>query len=110
MSAAPLLHDALEHFRNAIANAGLNPPDTIEADGALHRFASNGKRSDLAGWYVLHGDGVPAGAFGCWRSGLAENWRADIGRTLTNAERERMESMRRQREQAERERHAEAAR
>ena len=106
--------DATHEFREAIRAAGLTPPEEIQADGELHRFPSNGKRSDLAGWYVLHGDGVPAGAFGCWRSGLAENWRADIGRTLTNAEREqhrqRMESMRRQREQAERERHAEAAR
>lgn len=97
--------DATHQFREAIRAAGLAPPEAIEADGELHRFASNGKRSDLAGWYVLHADGVPAGAFGCWRSGLTENWHADIGRTLTDAERERqrqrIEAAKRKREQAE---------
>ena len=48
----------LEQFRGAIRSAGLNPPDMIEPDGNLHRFASNGKRSDNAGWYVFHDDGV----------------------------------------------------
>jgi putative DNA primase/helicase len=26
---------------------------------------------------------IPAGAFGCWRGGVSETWRADIGRELT---------------------------
>ena len=78
MSAVP---DAVEQFRDAIRAAGLVPPDTIEADGELHRFASNGKRGDLAGWYTLHGDGIPAGSFGCWRLGLSESWCANIGRS-----------------------------
>jgi putative DNA primase/helicase len=104
--------DAQLKFRSAIESAGLTPPDAIEADGELHRFASNGKRSDLAGWYVLHGDGIPAGVFGCWRTGLSETWRADIGRRLTDAEREQqrqsIEAARRKREQAEQTQHAEA--
>src|SRR3984893_10863324 len=74
------MHEAIEQFRAAIHKAGLNPPKVIEPDGKLHRFASNGKRSDDAGWYVLHADGIPAGAFGDWRGGLSETWRADIGR------------------------------
>lgn len=105
--------DFVQQFRDAIRNAGLTPPDAIKADGELHRFASNGKRGDLAGWYVLHADGIPAGSFGCWRAGITESWHADIGRSLTGAERElhlrRTESAKRQREQAERERHADAA-
>ncbi len=80
------MHDAADRFRAALRAAGLNPPDRIEADGKLRRFASSGKRGDDAGWYVLHGDGIPAGAFGCWRSGISESWRADIGRSLTPAE------------------------
>ena len=88
MSAAPYFRDAVEQFRDAICAAGLTPPKAIEADGELHRFSSNGKRGDLAGWYVLHGDGIPAGVFGDWRSGLSETWRADIGRGLTDDERE----------------------
>jgi putative DNA primase/helicase len=105
--------DFLHQFREAIRSAGLTPPDVIEADGELHRFSSNGKRGDTAGWYVLHLDGVPAGAFGCWRSGVTQKWHADIGRELTDAEREeqrrRMESAKRQIEKVAREQHAAAA-
>ena len=54
--------DATHQFREAIRATGLTPPEAIEADGELHRFASNGIRSDLAGWYVLHADGVAARA------------------------------------------------
>lgn len=92
----------VEQFRNAIQATGLTPPEVIEADGKLHRFASNGKRTDDAGWYLLHGDGIPAGSFGDWRTGLSQTWRADIGRILTPAEeaehQAKMEAIRRERE------------
>ena len=92
----------IEQFRAAIHKAGLRAPAVIEPDGKLHRFASNGKRSDDAGWYVFHDDGIPAGAFGDWRDGLSETWRADIGRRLSPQEeaahRARVEAMRRERE------------
>ena len=81
------MNNAIDQFQAAIAGTGLTPPDTIRADGALHRFSSNGKRADDSGWYVLHAGDVPAGAFGCWRSGMSETWRADIGRELTDEER-----------------------
>jgi putative DNA primase/helicase len=68
--------DFTPHFADAIRAAGLNPPPSIYADSKLHRFASNAKLSDLSGWYVLHGDGIPAGAFGDWRTGRSETWRA----------------------------------
>ena len=35
---------------------------------------------------MLHSDGVAAGSFGDWRSGVSQTWRADIGRQLTTAE------------------------
>ncbi len=89
-------------FRDAIQSAGLIPPDVIEPDGKLHRFASNGKHGDDAGWYALHDDGIPAGSFGDWRNGLSQTWRADIGRKLTPAEdaahRAKVEAMRRERD------------
>lgn len=97
--------NALHQFRDAIRAAGLNPPDVIEADGKLRRFPSNGKRSDDAGWYVLHADGIPAGAFGCWRTGESHTWRAEIDRRLTPAEdaayRAKMERISRKREAGE---------
>ena len=59
-------------------------------DGKLHRFKSGTKGSaktgDKSGWYVVFGDGVPAGRFGCWRMGFESPWRADVGRKLTATE------------------------
>lgn len=106
------MFDPVQQFRDAILAAGLTPPDVIEADGKLRRFASNGKRGDGAGWYLLFGDGIPAGCFGDWRTGFTQTWRADIGRTLTPAEeaahRDKAQAMRREREAEEARRKAEA--
>jgi len=102
-----------EQFRDAIRASGLEPPDVIEADGKLHRFSSNGKRGDDAGWYILHGDGIPAGGFGDWRTGIKGAWRDDMGRALTPAEeaahRVKVEAMRREREAEDTRRHREVA-
>lgn len=76
-----------DQFAQAIEAAGLVAPDTIHADGALHRFSTTGRRSDRAGWYVLHSDGLPAGVFGCWRTGLAETWCAKPQQQLSAIER-----------------------
>lgn len=75
---------------DAMIRAGLHAPDQIILDGNLHRFASGTKgrpgHGDKSGWYVAYGDGVPAGAFGCWRSGIEVTWKADVGRQLTMQE------------------------
>ena len=67
------MSDIINQFRDAIAAAGLTPPDEIIDDGKIHRFSSNGKPRDESGWYVLHSDGVAAGAFGDWREGFTQN-------------------------------------
>lgn len=94
--------DPTEQFRIAILAAGLTPPDEIVADGRLHRFSTNGKPKDDSGWYMLHLDGIPAGVFGCWRSGLKSNWCAKADNDMTVAEREahrqRIKAMQAQRE------------
>lgn len=64
-------------FIDAIASAGLTPPKEILDDGKRHRFSSSGKPKDDTGWYILHGDDRPAGAFGCWRTGLSVTWKHD---------------------------------
>lgn len=74
-------------FAQAIEAAGLMPPEIVHADGQLHRFSPTGKRSDFAGWYVLHEDGLPAGVFGCWRTGLTETWCSRAESILTQGER-----------------------
>jgi phage/plasmid primase-like uncharacterized protein len=74
----------------AMRDAGLEPPDSIQMDGKLHRFRSGtkgqGGHGDKPGWYIVFGDGIPAGRFGCWRLGVEVTFRADIGRTLTHDE------------------------
>jgi putative DNA primase/helicase len=101
-----------EQFREAIAQSGMIPPDDVIADGKLRRFSPSGRRGDDAAWYVLHGDGIPAGAFGDWRSGVESSWRADMGRPLTvieeAAHRERIAQQRTQREAEEARRRVEA--
>ncbi|MFM8442029.1 MAG: DUF3987 domain-containing protein [Methylococcus sp.] len=68
---------------------------------------------DDGGWYVYHDDGIPAGAFGDWRTGEQHTWRADIGRTLSPAEeavhRQRLTAMKDARDAAMRDKRAEAA-
>jgi putative DNA primase/helicase len=79
--------DAIQQFREAIFAAGIEPPKNIVADGKIHRFPTNGTRKDDAGWYVLHLDGLPAGAFGDWRSNMSEMWCAASETMLTAEQR-----------------------
>lgn len=97
-----------EKFNDAIRAAGLTPPSEIVSDGRIHRFGPK-----KAYWYKAHADGVPAGAFGDWRTGTSETWHANIGRELTDAERkqyhDRMDAIRRERKAEEASRYAKAA-
>jgi putative DNA primase/helicase len=100
-------------FSDAIVAAGLQPPAIVEADGQLRRFASDGRPGDDSGWYVLHADGVPAGAFGCWRSGVEGKWRSTVERQLSTVEasidRQRTANAQRERDKQLAERQEEAA-
>lgn len=78
-------------LRDAMLSAGLEPPDELLLDGKIHRFKSGTKGNgshggDKPGWYLVFGDGVPAGRFGCWRAGVEVTWRAEVGRKLTATE------------------------
>lgn len=70
----------------AIIDSGINPPDQIIMDGKLRRFNSDTKGRSKDGWYVFYGDGIPSGAFGCYKAGFKANFRADIGRKYTPQE------------------------
>jgi putative DNA primase/helicase len=74
-------------FAEAMEASGLPCPIVPIADGGIHRFAPVGddRRSNHA-WYVLYGDGIPAGSFGSWRTGQSEKWCARDVETLTKAE------------------------
>jgi phage/plasmid primase-like uncharacterized protein len=74
-------------LRNAMAQNGIEPPDTFYFDGRVHRFHGGGKnKHDKTCWYVLFRDPIPAGSFGDWRLGSSIIFRADTGRELTSAE------------------------
>jgi putative DNA primase/helicase len=94
--------NASKEFMDAIASAGLTPPDTVIGDGKIHRFSSNGKKRDDAGRYIFHDDERPAGWFQCMRSGVESTWSAKSTREFTPEEkrawRERMDAARAQRE------------
>ncbi len=96
------MSDPTQQFKEAMYSAGMTPPDFIEADGKLKRFAGGDKKNDKSGWYVFHNDGIPAGAFGDWSKDISQSWKANIGRALTpseiRAQQIKMEAVKRQRE------------
>jgi putative DNA primase/helicase len=79
--------DIIGQFRAALATHDLRP-DEIKADGRIHRFhVSGGKPQNRDGWYVLHLDGRPAGAFGDHRR-INQKWKLTDGcQPLTAADR-----------------------
>lgn len=62
-------------------------PASVVADGRVHRFPTRPGGRDDAGWYVFHDDEMPAGSFGCWRSGLSETWFARSTASMSPVER-----------------------
>ena len=71
------------NFQQAVIEAGITPPERVEIDGHFHRFPTNGKNGDTAGWYVLNDLGtIVTGVFGCWRSGVTSKWSSITEETL----------------------------
>ena len=80
-------HDHLADFADAARGRGLHL-DKVIGDGMLHRAHVEGdKHGTQNGWYLLHLDGVPAGAFGSWRGDWRETWKAGGSSLLSAAER-----------------------
>lgn len=77
------MNNAKDQFIQSIAASGITPPETLIADGNLHRYSSNGKHGDTSGWYLFFDDEIAAGSFGCWRLGINQTWKADIQREYT---------------------------
>lgn len=62
----------------------------IFADGLIHRYDVMGdKPGRKNGWYVLHPDNPPAGAFGSWRTAQTHTWRGGDGDAISEADRQR---------------------
>lgn len=83
------------------------------ADGTLHRFHVPGdKAGTFNGWYVLHLDGIAAGAFGSWKdAGTWHQWSSRAAASPHEHEqlRQRIEQARRQREAEQHQRQQAAA-
>lgn len=77
------MNNYIEQFNHKMKAAGLNPPPDLIADGEIHRFSTNLRINDNAGWYVLHSDGIPAGAFGDWRTGQVTSLCANLDEKMT---------------------------
>ncbi len=93
-----------------MAAAGVQTHDRIIPDGRMHRVHVEGdRRRQRNGWYVLHGDDRPAGAFGCWKRGFSATWAAESPVTFTAADRAAWERTRKAREAEQRKMHEHAA-
>ena len=55
-------------------------------DAGLQRFKVNGDNGKNS-WYVLYTDGIAAGSFGNWKTGLSERWCAKNSDELSENER-----------------------
>ncbi len=74
----------------ALRDAGCEPhdPAIVVFDGLLHRYrVADDKAGSKNGWFILYSDGIPAGAFGSWKTGVVETWCAKREQELTPAER-----------------------
>jgi putative DNA primase/helicase len=106
------MSNIISTFSQAMQNKGIEPPPALIADGILHRFTVSGDkaRSDN-GWYCLHPDEPPAGAFGCWKRDINEKWAGKSTQALTAAERTayttKLATMQRQHDEAQQVVHAE---
>jgi putative DNA primase/helicase len=77
--------DPIAAFREAMQDAGFNPPADI-VPGKFHRFSANGKRKDTAGFCKLFDD-MRGGIYGDFREGVTHEWQAAKPASLSPAER-----------------------
>lgn len=76
---------AAHEFLTMLRGAGF-VLEHVEGDGQLHRCdMESDRRGAKSGWYVLHLDGHPAGAFGDWKTGEAHTWR-QVGNEMSATE------------------------
>lgn len=92
--AHPSLSDLIAQILDAMRAAGCAPHDPKVVTfgppktGPVHRYRVDGDKSGSAnGWFIFYDDGIPAGAFGSWKSSISETWCAKRDHELTDAER-----------------------
>jgi putative DNA primase/helicase len=98
------MQDIIQAFRQDMAENGIVTDAEIIPTGEIQRFHVDGdKRGSKNGWAILHTDGLPAGAYGSWKTGNF-SWCAKDKRRLSPRERrqycQNIEKMRQQRQAA----------
>lgn len=91
----------------AMQQRGLNPLKSLDMkpDGQIHRYRVEGdKAGSLNGWYVLHLEPMPCGAYGSWKTGEQHQWKG-AAKPMRKAE---QAAMRRQMQAMQKAREAEA--
>ena len=100
-------------FQKAMAEHGLYCNEII-ADAGIRRFhIEGGSPGNVDGWYTYHSNGIPAGAYGSWKTGDQFTWCGRNFSTLTpteRAEHKRIIEKAKAQQEAERNRQAETAR
>jgi len=61
LAPVPATAEVIEQFRAALAARDIVPPESIIADGSIHRCDAAGKNGKGDAAYLLHLDGIPAG-------------------------------------------------
>ena len=86
-----------DDFKKKIDSSGIRPPNSVVADGEIHRFPTNDNIGDKAGWYVLKDLGfVVIGSFRA--SGRVKgNWKSV---DKTNLSKEQIQNLQKQQKQA----------
>jgi phage/plasmid primase-like uncharacterized protein len=80
--------DSIQSFKESILANGIEINDEIISDGKIHRFHITGDSpGSLNGWYVLHNDATPSGAYGCWKRGIKKSWYSKSKEHVTASER-----------------------
>jgi len=85
------MSDFISEFRDAMAAAGVATSDPLIGDSKIHRVNVVGdKRGKRNGWYLVHLNGTPAGAFGNMKTGEKHTYSAKGTTPLTPEERRAM--------------------
>lgn len=94
------------NFVSAIQGLGLTPPERVLADGRLHRFRSGPERAEN-GFYSLsilparQGGEIGFGLIGCWKRDVREKWCSRDPKSVSQADREAMDRVRKDQKQEE---------
>ncbi|WP_236718969.1 DUF5710 domain-containing protein, partial [Campylobacter fetus] len=71
--------NAIDEFKVALNNAGLNIDGEPIMDGKLHRVSVDGDRgNEKSGAYIGYLNGHPAGYIQNYKAGIKENWKSSV--------------------------------